>query len=758
MALRVTSILLVVVVASIGPSFLAAPDVPTDIEQPGTQPLEVGPFDSNCDSCHFSDRTDADLQHLPSNGWMGGMMANALRDPLFWATVAVAEQDFLPNAEPALRGGAGDLCLRCHTPNGWLGGRSTPTDGSELAGDDERGVECEFCHLLVDPDRPVNVAGTTEEQNAPYEAFDPDTGEAYYGSGEYVINSGGTRLGPYDDAAANHAFLPSPFHRSGDFCGTCHDVSNPAVGDLAHNNGAQVPLEGGFSGIPGAPVEGKAAFNNPPFAYGMVERTYSEWKASALDDLPVRQFPDGTARTYTCQTCHMPPVSGKGCNKRHAPVRSDLPWHDQTGSGYWMPDAIVHQLDNGRLLLGSLSAAQRAALIDGKDRARAMLSSAASLDAVQSGAELVVRVTNLTAHKLISGYPEGRRMWLNVVWRDAAGTILEEDGAYGPVGRELTDLDGVTHAVQSIVDLHETTIYQAKPGMDQAWAGQLLDLGYDPALPLTYDRLTDEVIETLGDLAAEEPEQAYPTFHFVLNNVMTADNRIPPYGFDYNEARTRNALPVPEAQYGAPEPGGVYDYRSEVGFGIPWGAATADVTLFYQQTSWEYIQFLWLANDELGPFLGQEGINMLDAWLATGMSEPFPLATARATLGAVSGVPGEASAQDVPLELMHAALDLASGVIDVTYTPACDATSHTIYYGDLATVGAYGYSGAACFLGTSGSASFDPGSGSVFFLVVAEDGVNEGSYGRDSHGVERPEDLNTPTCDRPQDLDGVICE
>jgi hypothetical protein len=31
---------------------------------------------------------------------------------------------------------------------------------------------------------------------------------------------------------ATHQFLQSQFHRSVDFCGTCHDVSNPVVGDL----------------------------------------------------------------------------------------------------------------------------------------------------------------------------------------------------------------------------------------------------------------------------------------------------------------------------------------------------------------------------------------------------------------------------------------------------------------------------------------------------------------------------------------------
>ena len=137
------------------PLAFAAQTVPTEIEQPGTQPMEAAAFSSSC-NCHYG---TSNPQWEPGWGWEGNMMGNAGRDPLFWATVAIAEQDFLPNADPALRGGAGDLCIRCHSVGGWLAGRSTPTDGSGLAASDDRGVECEFCHLLVDPDQPVNISG-----------------------------------------------------------------------------------------------------------------------------------------------------------------------------------------------------------------------------------------------------------------------------------------------------------------------------------------------------------------------------------------------------------------------------------------------------------------------------------------------------------------------------------------------------------------------------------------------------------------------
>ena len=56
-------------------------------------------------------------------------MGQAARDPLFHACLAVANQD---------AAFAGDLCIRCHTPGGWISGRSEPTDGgTRLTVEDE---------------------------------------------------------------------------------------------------------------------------------------------------------------------------------------------------------------------------------------------------------------------------------------------------------------------------------------------------------------------------------------------------------------------------------------------------------------------------------------------------------------------------------------------------------------------------------------------------------------------------------------------
>ena len=74
-------------------------------------------------------------------------------------------------------------------------------------------------------------------------------------------------------------------------------------------------------------------------------------------------------------------------------------------------------------------------------------------------------------------------------------------------------------------------------------------------------------------------------------------------------------------------------------------------------------------------------------------------------------------------------------------------------FGPLDDVGVYRYSGQNCNIGRNGTATFNTGPGSIFFLVVGNDGVAvEGSYGWDGDGTERPEDLDDPSCAYTRDF------
>ncbi len=633
MKMKHTLLLIVTLVCTIGLGLsYAATVVPNEIQQPGTQPQQVGNLETpdKCDNCHGGYNKAVE----PAFNWRGSMMANAGRDPIFWATLAVAEQDF---------NGAGDLCIRCHSTGGWYAGRSTPTDGSGLAVGDADGVECDTCHKMTNTDNSEHL-GVMLSPFVANSELSPLIG--YYGSGMLSLWGGSEKLGPYSDAAARHQFMQSKFHRSVDFCGSCHDVSNPAVGDLAHNNGKQ-PTAGPViaSGTPGSPVDVKAAFNNFPFQYGVVERTFSEYKSGLLSKTLVKNYAalppdlqagavkaafdsakgdyaDGAPRYFSCQTCHLRAVTGQGCNKNPA-IRPDLPLHDMTGGNYWAPDAVLYQNTQGTLRLGgAMTAVQIEATQAGKSRAQQQLKLAASLGVSAD----TLKVTNLTGHKLISGYPEGRRMWLNIKWYDGNNVLLREDGKYGllPV-----TTPGAPSQVKTILNLADpnTKIYETHYAVTQEWANQLLSLGYPSTLALSYDRVSGAVNYTLGQLASQAPGTYHETFHFVLNNHVAEDNRIPPYGMTYDEAAKRSALPVPADQYGSPTAGGTYNYWDTITLSPPTGAAYATIDLLYQSTSWEYIQFLYLANNGQNAFLANEGVNLLNAWLNTAMSEPFVAAS-----------------------------------------------------------------------------------------------------------------------------------
>ena len=116
-----------------------------------------------------------------------------------------------------------------------------------------------------------------------------------------------------------------------------------------------------------------------------------------------------------------------------------------------------------------------------------------------------------------------------------------------------------------------------------------------------------------------------------------------------------------------------------------------------------------------------------------------------------SNLPGEAT------NLHVTARDKVTGSLSLSYTPACLANSHDIYYGALNRVSTYGWSAATCGIGTTGQyAGFNPGSGSSFFVVVGTADSVAGSYGTNGAGAERPAAGAAGTCGRTQLL-GAVC-
>jgi len=84
--------------------------------------------------------------------------------------------------------------------------------------------------------------------------------------------------------------------------------------------------------------------------------------------------------------------------------------------------------------------------------------------------------------------------------------------------------------------------------------------------------------------------------------------------------------------------------------------------------------------------------------------------------------------------------DSATGSTTISFNPAAgNTTGHVAYYGPLSEVSSYAYSGSDTGLDETGSGSITLPAGSLFWVVVGENGnLQEGCYGTDFAGAARP--------------------
>lgn len=591
------------------------------VRMPGTQPSNGVTLEApnRCLNCH----TGYDPDVAPGFMWKGSMMGQSARDPIFWATMTVAAQDSVwalgnPNAT--------DLCERCHFPQGWLEGRSDPTNASAMTNSDYDGIHCDFCHTAYDPffadtyaglrdsadwiddwDEASNTgpgSGTlaqnsadetlTEDalQAAQLDQFDgrplydgdqpanPNYDEA--GSGQFYISTGADKRASFADAGAKHKMLYSRFHKSRYFCATCHDVSNPVLANL------------GNSGLPDLNPGALITEQHPAYGYFHVERTFSEFMLSDFgrgDGAPTNadfQAQGGTVtHAATCQDCHMPDATGQAANKGSAVLRPDgstehpnsgVPTHDLMGGNSWItwilgsldPNGPIYDPTNVEILsrdgltldldAGLSPKASGPELKHASDRALAQLAMAGTLkNARYNGlsGELKFRIQNNTGHKLISGFPEGRRVFVNIQAFDENDALIYEVNPYDSV------------------------------------AGTLKSMPASPTLAANEAYVDALVIESHPSSSLTEEGH---TFHFVLADGRSKDNRIPPAGFDISNAVARHSEPVNPVThlsdleyFTAEEYAGGYDDQV---VNIVAGAARVELTLYYQGTSREFVEFL----------------------------------------------------------------------------------------------------------------------------------------------------------------------
>jgi hypothetical protein len=527
------------------------------------------------------------MNHLePWDTWAGSMMAQSSRDPLFWAALDVANND-LP--------GVGDFCLRCQVATGWLAGRSEAPLGSsdgcglvgvmDQPGGDLEGVSCHLCHRMMENETPPLGEDPLYFENGQYWIDDDECD----GLGEPC------RHGPYqypaDGVPPPHAWTYSTYVQDSGFCRNCHNVTNPVKTLITNGVDTGIPFP--------------------------IERTYREWQQSDYADTTSGEF-------QSCQDCHMPQTIESpafACVMQENDRTGNLAVHQFAGGNAWVPD-VLRQEYPGLGLSASFIATRDWALDMLQNRsAEVEVTGPAN---VLEGADLPldVKVTNLTGHKLPTGYPEGRRMWIHVQVRDALNTVIWESGAYEPTTGVLTN-DA------------QIKLYESKQGVyDANGTGEC------------------DCEDGVGD----------PVFHFVLNDCVELDNRIPPLGFTGGNDPETNPVgySYPETSPGS----GILVNYDVTHYDVPVppgtvGPLSCAATLRYQTASKEYVEFL-LAEAQTNSFPDdciertagfptQSRAEILyDMWQTYDRSPPVDMATDALGVNVLSATGGPVVVADPP--------------------------------------------------------------------------------------------------------------
>ena len=274
----------------------------------------------------------------------------------------------LKRASIATKGAVDNFCTGCHTPTGLTTGHINSEINREPR---QLAIEQKRVLAGVDCESCHNISDHTGLDNGAYVLTprnNPDGLPQKYGPRKDAVS-------PY------HKTVYSELHTKSEFCAVCHNVTHP------------------FSSTP-------------------IERTFDEWQESPFN-----------VSNQNCQSCHMPKHKGK------AAVLPPLAPGFDDGEARVEPkereDVAAHFFAGGNTTL-----LEHFGLKESAQRSREMLRQSAKLEIlsatnIQSGkmATVRVKVSNEGAgHKLPTGFPEGREVWIDFKVMDRNGNEIFRSG------------------------------------------------------------------------------------------------------------------------------------------------------------------------------------------------------------------------------------------------------------------------------------------------------------------------------------------
>lgn len=418
-----------------------------------------------CGQCHLAEATDLALHDAAGNNvspvllWRSSMMALAARDPYYLAVFA-EERDRA--ADPAA---VDALCTRCHAP---AGSEEASVDGgfvgfAELTGGSSpaavlgrTGISCTLCHQIA--------PGNLGEERSFTGGFAVGYDHALFGPYRNPVTMPMQLIVNYEPTFGDHIL-------GSELCATCHTVVVPT-----------------------------------PAGEVVEQATFLEWRSSALR---------GEGRT--CQSCHVPAVDDAG-QPIITPVsrfpdtlgnRQPVGRHTFVGGNAYVLSLLADATTWSNAGVDADELLASAARSEAHLREAARLSIA---EARRDGDDLivVVRVENLTGHKLPTGYPS-RRAWLHLAVRaggepifesgatDAAGAIVDGEGhplAPQPHRDEILAADQVQIWEASLVDVDGRITHRALDARRYGKDDRILPRGFAPTAS---DRARTEPVGVVND-------------------------------------------------------------------------------------------------------------------------------------------------------------------------------------------------------------------------------------------------------------------
>jgi nitrate/TMAO reductase-like tetraheme cytochrome c subunit len=341
------------------------------------------PSAKQCRACHPRQYTE----------WSRSMHAYAQHSPVFEAfNLTLVERT---------AGTIGTFCTRCHTPIGTALGENESVRNADRSRISREGVTCIVCHRRV---------------KSSYKS----SGRIYMQPGEAGVTC---MYGPFDsdasELAASHKATNLPFMKSSQFCGVCHDVTNP-VG---------VRLEEAFS-----------EWHNSPAARDGVTCQHCHMGTEPGRPILDHQRPLAYAATVPGVPQHLLPLRRVSTHTFVGPDYAMLPDTEFPEKLDWMyefdyrnpANMTPHRLKTLEALrrhnrrMNDLARADRYRLL--KNAATMHVEHPRQVGC-NSKLDLRVDVQSLTAgHSFPTGFTAERQVWISVEILDPAGEVLFASG------------------------------------------------------------------------------------------------------------------------------------------------------------------------------------------------------------------------------------------------------------------------------------------------------------------------------------------